>query len=87
MIVAEPSWSSQELICPSMVLALESMKIFTFIGLGIFTCSFAQPIPLPTKAGPLHSRPSQAQPAKSLQSDKIVVREMQRNSGLKVFET
>jgi hypothetical protein len=35
MIVAEPNWSNQALICPSMVLALVSIKTLTFIGLGI----------------------------------------------------
>jgi len=35
MMLAEPKWSSQALICPSMALALASIKILTFIGLGI----------------------------------------------------
>jgi hypothetical protein len=35
MMLAEPNWSSQALICSSMELALASIKILTFIGLGI----------------------------------------------------
>jgi hypothetical protein len=35
MMLAEPKPSSQALICPSIALALASMKILTFIGLGI----------------------------------------------------
>jgi hypothetical protein len=35
MMAAEPKPSSQALICPSTALALVSMKILTFIGLGI----------------------------------------------------
>ena len=43
MMLAEPKLSSQALICPSIALALASMKILTFIGLGIL---LTRPLPV-----------------------------------------
>jgi hypothetical protein len=55
MIADEPASASHALICSSIALALASMKIFTFVGLGILLASFARQIPLATvaKEGPV----------------------------------
>jgi hypothetical protein len=46
MMVAELRWSSQALICSSIVLGLAPINILTFIGRGILLYSFGLLIPL-----------------------------------------